>query len=124
MVWQKLPARWQRRSSAAERLYGDRRQIAEGWAPSRPQRRTFGNYAQISGRGGVGGIATAGGCGLARSGDDQTRSGRRCIGAKACAGDVQAIKAVFERIDGKVSAEQSAAPPRDLIIVHTFKSKI
>ena len=44
--------------------------------------------------------------------------------AKACAGDVQAIKAVFERIDGKVSAEQSAAPPRDLIIVHTFKSKI
>ena len=31
---------------------------------------------------------------------------------------------VFERIDGKASAAQSAAPPRDLIIIHTFKSNI
>ncbi len=44
--------------------------------------------------------------------------------AKACAGDVQAIKAVFERIDGKVSSEQAAEPPRAVEIIHTFKSKI
>ena len=43
---------------------------------------------------------------------------------KACAGDVSAIKAVFERIDGKVTAEQSAETPRDIVIVHTFKSAI
>ncbi len=44
---------------------------------------------------------------------------------KACAGDVQAIKAVFERIDGKVAVEQkiSDAPP-SIVIVHTFKSGI
>jgi hypothetical protein len=43
---------------------------------------------------------------------------------KACAGDVQAIKAVFERIDGKVAAEQTEETPRDIVIVHTFKSAI
>jgi hypothetical protein len=43
---------------------------------------------------------------------------------KACAGDVQAIKAVFERIDGKVTTEQSTGAPRDIVIVHTFKSAI
>lgn len=44
--------------------------------------------------------------------------------AKACAGDVQAIKAVFERIDGKVTAEHTAEPPRAIEIIHTFESKI
>jgi len=43
---------------------------------------------------------------------------------KACAGDVQAIKAVFERIDGKVTAEQGATEPNEIVIVHTFKSTI
>jgi len=43
---------------------------------------------------------------------------------KACAGDVQAIKAVFERIDGKVTAEQAEETPREIVIVHTFKSAI
>ena len=42
--------------------------------------------------------------------------------AKACAGDVQAIKAVFERIDGKAGAEPEA--PQALTIVHTFVQKI
>ena len=40
--------------------------------------------------------------------------------AKACAGDVQAIKAVFERIDGRVSSDQAAEPPRPVEIIHTF----
>ncbi len=44
--------------------------------------------------------------------------------AKACAGDVQAIKAVFERIDGKVTAEQAPDVPRVIKILHTFKSSI
>jgi hypothetical protein len=43
---------------------------------------------------------------------------------KACAGDVQAIKAVFKRIDGKVTAEQASDTPREIVIVHTFKSRI
>ena len=43
---------------------------------------------------------------------------------KACAGDVSAIKAVFERIDGKVTAEQAIDTLREVVIVHTFKSGI
>jgi hypothetical protein len=42
--------------------------------------------------------------------------------AKACAGDVQAIKAVFERIDGKAGADPDI--PQTITIVHSFKSSI
>ena len=45
--------------------------------------------------------------------------------AKACAGDVTAIKAVFERVDGKPgSAPLAAGGPRRIVILHSFKSAI
>jgi hypothetical protein len=42
--------------------------------------------------------------------------------AKACTGDVQAIKAVFERIDGRAAPETDG--PQTIEVVHTFASKI
>ena len=43
---------------------------------------------------------------------------------KACAGDVQAIKAVFERLDGKTKNDAAGDEPDEVVIVHTFKSDI
>lgn len=42
--------------------------------------------------------------------------------AKACAGDVQAIKALFERIAGKPGDKPEE--PETITIVHSFKSQI